>query len=194
MRIMDGRQRAARAATARRGALNMTQQELAGAAGVDPKTIWNLEKRDRWPIARNRSRIEKALGWPEGELERISSEDGDEKPLLSSGLLRDFQREVGEEDTAAVLELLAERRRRKKLALRSRYVRDVGHRVNQELLVGILVLDHDRPGHCRARGDDYHPYGQQPYPRDSRAPCDSRRGPEQNAPGSVHADPPLVMR
>jgi transcriptional regulator with XRE-family HTH domain len=71
---MDGRQRAARAVAARRGELRMTQRELGAAAGVDTKTIGNLESQGRWPIARTRAQIEEALGWPVGELERIVQE------------------------------------------------------------------------------------------------------------------------
>jgi transcriptional regulator with XRE-family HTH domain len=69
-----GRERAARAVVARRGKLGMTQQELAGMAGVDLKTIGNLESRGRWPIARTRARIESALGWPDGEMERLAAQ------------------------------------------------------------------------------------------------------------------------
>ena len=80
---MDGRQRAARAVAARRGELKMTQQELARAAGVDLKTIGNLETRGGWPIARTRASIEQALGWPSGELDRIASsgEPSDEEAI-----------------------------------------------------------------------------------------------------------------
>lgn len=60
----------------------MTQQELARTADVDTKTIWNLETKGRWPIARSRARIEKALGWPQGELERIASEQERREPAL----------------------------------------------------------------------------------------------------------------
>lgn len=78
--VMDGRRRAARAVTARRGELGMTQGELAAAAGVDIKTIGSLERRGRWPIARTRALIEKGLGWPVGELERIAAEEEPEQP------------------------------------------------------------------------------------------------------------------
>jgi transcriptional regulator with XRE-family HTH domain len=78
--FMDGKRRAARAVAARRGELGLTQQELAGAAGVDSKTIYNLESRGRWPIARTRASIEKALDWPVGEMERIAETEAD--PLL----------------------------------------------------------------------------------------------------------------
>jgi transcriptional regulator with XRE-family HTH domain len=76
---MKDRSRAARAAAARRGALGMTQQELADAARVDVKTIGNLEKRGTWPIARTRARIEDALGWPADELERVAGEPPDDE-------------------------------------------------------------------------------------------------------------------
>lgn len=85
---MDGRQRAARAVAARRGELRMTQRELGAAAGVDTKTIGNLESRGRWPIARSRALIEKALGWPSGELERIAAaEDEERQPAVPPEML-----------------------------------------------------------------------------------------------------------
>jgi DNA-binding XRE family transcriptional regulator len=69
----DGRQRAARAVAVRRGELGMTQQELADKAGVDVKTVGSLETRGRWPIARSRVSIERALRWPSGEMDRIAT-------------------------------------------------------------------------------------------------------------------------
>jgi transcriptional regulator with XRE-family HTH domain len=56
----------------RRGALNLTREELAEKAGVNAKTIYRLEREGRWPIARTRSRIEAALGWTNGDLQRIA--------------------------------------------------------------------------------------------------------------------------
>ena len=67
-------QQAARAVEARRGELRLTQQQLADAAGVDVKTIGSLESRGRWPIARTRAAIERALKWPPGEMARIADE------------------------------------------------------------------------------------------------------------------------
>ena len=66
------RRRAARQVIVRRGELGLSQPALAEAAGVDPKTIWNLESGERWPIAKNRTKIERALGWAEGDLARIA--------------------------------------------------------------------------------------------------------------------------
>lgn len=53
----------------------MTQQDLADAAGVDIKTVYNLESGTRWPIARTRAAIASALGWDADALARIA-EDG----------------------------------------------------------------------------------------------------------------------
>src|SRR5215470_4555994 len=59
----------------------MTQQELADRAQVDVKTVGSLETRGRWPIARSRAGIEKALGWPAGEMERVASAEPEEPEL-----------------------------------------------------------------------------------------------------------------
>ena len=61
---------------ARRGELNMTQEQLAAAAGVDEKTIRTLEAGMRWPWTRNRVAIEKALGWEPLTLERVAAGEG----------------------------------------------------------------------------------------------------------------------
>lgn len=76
-----GRESAARAVVARRGKLGMTQQDLADRAGVDIKTIGNLESRGRWPIARTRAAIEGALGWPDGEMERLAARAQEKPPV-----------------------------------------------------------------------------------------------------------------
>ena len=79
---MDGRRRAGLAAAARRGDMGMTQQQLADAAEADVKTIRDMERGRRWPIATNRAKIEAALGWPSGELERLRLlGDTDFKPV-----------------------------------------------------------------------------------------------------------------
>ncbi|WP_158088735.1 helix-turn-helix domain-containing protein [Thermoactinospora rubra] len=67
------RARAAQFVIARRGELGLTQQQLAARAGVDVKTIYNLESGERWPQAATRGKIEKALGWVGGALEDIAA-------------------------------------------------------------------------------------------------------------------------
>ncbi len=64
----------------------MTQAELGAAAGVDTKTIGNLESRGVWPIARTRAKLEAALGWPVGEMVRIASAE-DDRPVIPPDLL-----------------------------------------------------------------------------------------------------------
>ena len=107
---MDGRQRAARAVAARRGELRMTQSELGAAAGVDTKTIGNLESRGVWPIARNRAAIEQALGWPVGEMARIAAAE-EKQPLIPPDLLalirRRFPPDKQQEAIDALEDILA---------------------------------------------------------------------------------------
>ena len=107
---MDGRQRAASAVAARRGELALTQQELADAAGVDSKTIYNLESGGRWPIAKTRTLIEKALGWPLGEMARIAhSEEPEPEPdILPEGLRDEIREAASTPERAARLEALFE--------------------------------------------------------------------------------------
>lgn len=64
-------ERVAETVRVRRGELGLTQQQVAEAAGVDTATISSLERAERWPWARNRTRIEGALGWQPGSLEAI---------------------------------------------------------------------------------------------------------------------------
>lgn len=68
----------------------MTQQELADRARVDTKTVGSLETRGRWPIARSRAGIERALDWPPGEMERIASEEPAPQSLVPRSLLREI--------------------------------------------------------------------------------------------------------
>lgn len=72
MVCMDGWGRVITAVVDRRAELGWTQKELAGAAGVSERTVQNLEGGVR-PQARNRHKIERALGWPNGEMRRIEA-------------------------------------------------------------------------------------------------------------------------
>ena len=60
----------------------MTQGELAHAAGVDIKTVYNLESGTHLPYAKNASRIEAALFWASGALSLIA---GGHEPVVVSG-------------------------------------------------------------------------------------------------------------
>lgn len=86
---------------ARRGELGMDREELAARAGIDPKTLYNLEVKGRWPIAVTRARIEKALLWPSGEMESIA---GQEEP--AADVLAD---EFGEDGAARLRSALGKR-------------------------------------------------------------------------------------
>lgn len=55
----------------RRIELGMNQADLARSAGVDPRTVRELERGQRWPRDSNRAQIETALGWGQGSLERM---------------------------------------------------------------------------------------------------------------------------
>jgi transcriptional regulator with XRE-family HTH domain len=109
MKGVDDKQRAARAVEARLGALGMTQAQLADAAKVDAKTLGDLIRGRRWPIAKNRARIEEALGWPPGEIARIASAPPEEAPRRATpdGLLQAIYDELPPERAervAAVVE------------------------------------------------------------------------------------------
>ncbi|MGW5259609.1 helix-turn-helix transcriptional regulator [Microbispora sp. NPDC004025] len=71
--MSQDRARAARHVISRRGELGLTQQQLATRADVDIKTIYNLESGERWPQARNRFKIEQALGWAPGALDALAA-------------------------------------------------------------------------------------------------------------------------
>lgn len=86
-------QRAADYVAARRGALRMTQADLAEKAGVDVKTVTNLESGGRWPIARNRAKIATALGWEPGDMVVIAN--GGE-PTFAAGDADASEREVAD--------------------------------------------------------------------------------------------------
>jgi len=67
-----GRQAAGRAALARRGELELTQLDVAAAAGVDVQTYRALETGESWPWAKNLVAIARALGFEPGELQQIA--------------------------------------------------------------------------------------------------------------------------
>lgn len=93
-----GRQVAGRAIRLRRGELGMTQGALASKAGVDPKTISNVETGKNWPHTESQSRIERTLGWDSGTLERIAERPAD---YSASGLGDLIPRALSREEATA---------------------------------------------------------------------------------------------
>jgi len=74
------------------------------AARVDLKTVNSFEARYSWPIARSRGRIEKALGWEPGALQRIAEEEPDDVPApMSEHLRRVMREELGDERAARLI-------------------------------------------------------------------------------------------
>jgi transcriptional regulator with XRE-family HTH domain len=66
------RRRVAQYVRARRDALGLSQEALADRAGINPKTVIELEQGKRWPVAKTRTKLEPELGWNEGDLARIA--------------------------------------------------------------------------------------------------------------------------
>jgi len=64
---------AAAAFTARRGELSLTQEEVARRGKVSVRTVQNFEA-GKWPHASSRARLERAVGWDNGEIARLVAE------------------------------------------------------------------------------------------------------------------------
>lgn len=106
---MDNWGRVVAAVIDRRASMGWTQERLAKEAGVGLRTIQNLEAGKRpWPV--NRSKIEVALGWENGEFRRIE-EDGYEAPVLRPETIRQLEEDLGKEEAATVVAGILERRR-----------------------------------------------------------------------------------
>jgi len=104
---MDGWSRVIAAVVDRRAELGWTQKELATAAKVSERTIQNLEAGSR-PQARNRSRIEAALGWDNGAMRRIEEEKVADRsppppPRLSDATRQAMHEELGPELAARLI-------------------------------------------------------------------------------------------
>ena len=89
------------AVVARRSELGLTQKELALKAEVAERTIQNLEAGKR-PQPLIRGKIEKALGWPAGEMLRIAGGAARPKP-------DPLAKELGKENAVLVRRELAKR-------------------------------------------------------------------------------------
>lgn len=112
---MNNWDRVSAAVVIRRSELGLTQKQLAAKAGVAERTVQNLEAGTH-PQPLIRGKIEKALGWPPGEMERIVwGADPQPKPELDDdqALLEDLRRVYrddpdGPEKIRAVLRAVAE--------------------------------------------------------------------------------------
>ena len=104
------RRDAARAFTTRRGELDLTQEDVAARAGVSVRTVQGFEA-GTWPNPATKARLEKAVGWPPGEiarlaappvpfmdpqlLDRVAELDGDAREWLISWLIAARERPPG---------------------------------------------------------------------------------------------------
>jgi len=68
----DRSRRLARYVAARRDQLGLSQEALADQAGLNHKTVHTVESGKHWPVARTRRALEPALGWVEGDIDRIA--------------------------------------------------------------------------------------------------------------------------
>lgn len=87
----EQRQRAGRAVALRISDMGTTVTAVARAAGVAPNTVRAFMNGERWPHRDTRCRLNEALGWPEGEIQRRGI-DGD--GCLDEFTLLDLAREV----------------------------------------------------------------------------------------------------
>lgn len=99
------RVRAGLAVAARMAERGLDQSSLARRAKLDRKTVGALLSGQRWPRMPTRARIERALGWPLGTIERRA---GDREPVISSlaefsdlDLLNELCRRASQREKAA---------------------------------------------------------------------------------------------
>lgn len=103
IRGMNGWDRVIAAVIDRRSEFGWTQKRLASEAGVAERTIQNLEGGKR-PQPLIRGKIERALGWPQGEMRRIEKEDGQQQPLVPRDVLDAIEASVHPADRQRVIE------------------------------------------------------------------------------------------
>lgn len=89
-----------------RARISLNQQDFAARADVNPTTVSSLETGRRWPHPRSQLGITRALGWPDGELERIAREkDAEASPDATVTVLAEaldaFERSITGSDLPA---------------------------------------------------------------------------------------------
>lgn len=102
---MNGWDRVIAAVIDRRSEFGWTQKRLASEAGVAPRTIQNLEAGKR-PQPLIRSKIEKALSWPQGEMRRIEKDNGNREPAVPDAVLDAIHDHVAPADRQRVIEAI----------------------------------------------------------------------------------------
>lgn len=105
---MDGWGRVSGAVIARRAQLGLTQKELAAKAGVAERTVQNLEGGTQ-PQPLIRGKIEKALGWPAGEMMRMAAEpDPAPKPAIPPDVLAVIKENYDADQQREIIAMLEE--------------------------------------------------------------------------------------
>jgi len=92
---------ARRAFKARRGALELTQEDAARRGGVVLRTVQNFEA-GKWPNARSRAMLERGVDWPPGEIERLAAKP---EPGLDPKLV-ELASQLTDEEAEALIRLL----------------------------------------------------------------------------------------
>ena len=73
--LTAGQRAAVRAAIARRGELELTQKQLAQAAGISERALQNFEAYKSWPNPMTLSQLERlGLGWASGHLAELAAQ------------------------------------------------------------------------------------------------------------------------
>lgn len=72
--MLDGRERARAAVSAALAEKQWSVSDLARRAGIDHGTAADFVAGDRWPIHKTQGRIEDALGWSPGTIDRLTHE------------------------------------------------------------------------------------------------------------------------
>jgi transcriptional regulator with XRE-family HTH domain len=142
------RRRVARYVAARRGALGLSQEELATKAAVDTKTIYNLESGERWPQAKTRSKIEAALGWLDADMVHIA--EGGE-PTLADDLTEAAGTDRFERTVRQAISRLPEAERSVVEDLLAEHL--TAQQKNQQIIEKLIVLLEHR-GNSRQRSRD----------------------------------------
>jgi hypothetical protein len=82
---VDGRERARAAVSAALASKQWSVSDLARRAGIDHGTAADFVSGERWPIHKTQGRIEEALGWEAGAIDRLMhDESGPEIPEMTT--------------------------------------------------------------------------------------------------------------